>query len=171
VDDETGTRDHMGDAGETRALRLAATARKWLEDVSVDREGHVHPAVASGGQALAALATASARVSLAEPGRVVCSLRVRAPLTVRCCLACRRERASWMLSEPGSDLVLFLFSRARVRMQDSEGRWHAGAIATAADNVCAAAVFTVLGADVLTVQYGLSYFSSAHHDVRAYTTA
>jgi hypothetical protein len=29
----------------------------------------------------------------------------------------------------------------------------------------------VLGADVLTVQYGLSYFSSAHHDVRAYTTA
>ncbi|EES15320.1 acyl-coenzyme A thioesterase 13 isoform X2 [Sorghum bicolor] len=118
----------MGDAGETRALRLAATATKWLEDVSVDREGHVHPAVATGGQALTALATAGARVSLAEPGRVVCSLRVRAPLT------------------------------------DAEGRWHAGAIAAAADNVCAAAVFTVLGADVVTVQYGLSYFSPAHHD-------
>ncbi|XP_066326712.1 uncharacterized protein [Miscanthus floridulus] len=118
----------MGDAGETRALRLAATARKWLEDVSVDREGHVHPAVASGGKALTALATAGARVSLAEPGLVVCSLRVRAPLT------------------------------------DAEGRWHAGAIATAADNVCAAAVFTALGEDVLTVQYGLSYFSPAHHE-------
>lgn len=59
-------------------------------------------------------------------------------------------------------------------MQDAEGRWHAGAIAVAADNVCAAAVFTALGADVLTVQYSLSYFSPAHLDVRAmraYTTA
>ena len=55
-------------------------------------------------------------------------------------------------------------------MQDTEGRWHAGAVATAADNVCAAAVFTVLGADVVTVQYGVSYFSPAHHDVRAHTT-
>ncbi|ONM03183.1 FHA domain-containing protein FHA2 [Zea mays] len=83
----------MGDAGDKCALRLAATARKWLED-----------------------------------GRVVCSLRVGAPLT------------------------------------DAEGRWHAGAIAVAADNVCAAAVFTALGADVLTVQYSLSYFSPAHLD-------
>eukprot|EP00267_Zea_mays_P031679 XP_008664230.1 uncharacterized protein LOC103642829 isoform X1 [Zea mays] len=121
----------MGDAGDKCALRLAATARKWLEDVRVDREGRVHPAVASGGQALTWLATAGARVSLAEPGRVVCSLRVGAPLT------------------------------------DAEGRWHAGAIAVAADNVCAAAVFTALGADVLTVQYSLSYFSPAHLDVRA----
>lgn len=82
----------MGDAGDKCALRLAATARKWLEDVRVDREGRVHPAVASGGQALTWLATAGARVSLAEPGRVVCSLRVGAPLTVRVALplpACR----------------------------------------------------------------------------------
>jgi acyl-coenzyme A thioesterase 13 len=162
----------MGDAGETRALRLAATATKWLEDVSVDREGHVHPAVATGGQALTALATAGARVSLAEPGRVVCSLRVRAPLTVRRCLACRRARrrraasASWML--PVSPDLTWSFL---ARMQDAEGRWHAGAIAAAADNVCAAAVFTVLGADVVTVQYGLSYFSPAHHDVRSQHSA
>jgi len=148
----------MGDAGETRSLRLAATARKWLEDVSIDREGHVHPAVASGGQALAVLATAGARVSLAEPGRVICSLRVRAPLTVRCLAmsadatssASARERASWMLSEPGSDLVLAC-SRARARMQDAEGRWHAGAIATAADNVCAAAVFVRINHDSVMV--------------------
>lgn len=165
-----GTRDHMGDdAGETRALRLAAAARKWLEDVRVNREGHIHPAIASGGQALTSLAMAGARVSLAEPGRVVCSLRARAPLTVRyLALPADVMRASWMLSEPGSDLlVLSSCSRACVRMQDAEGRWHAGAIATAADNVCAAAVFTVLGEDVVTVQYGLSYFSPAHHDVRA----
>ena len=28
-------------------------------------------------------------------------------------------------------------------------------------------MFTALGEDVLTVQYGLSYFSPAHHEVRA----
>jgi acyl-coenzyme A thioesterase PaaI-like protein len=181
----------MGDAGDKCALRLAATARKWLEDVRVDREGRVHPAVASGGQALTWLATAGARVSLAEPGRVVCSLRVGAPLTVRAAYplpasACRagavgrrsaRARVlDWIQSNPKtrahpiqSDRPGALFL-VRARMQDAEGRWHAGAIAVAADNVCAAAVFTALGADVLTVQYSLSYFSPAHLDVRAYTT-
>ena len=89
MDDKAGSRDHMGDAGETRSLRLAATARKWLEDVSVDREGHVHPAVASGGKALTALATAGARVSLAEPGRVVCSLPRARPR----CRACRPSKS------------------------------------------------------------------------------
>ncbi|XP_062189156.1 uncharacterized protein LOC133892411 [Phragmites australis] len=71
---------------------------------------------------------AGARVSLAEPCRVVCSLRVRAALT------------------------------------DAGGRWHAGAIAAAADNMCSAVVLTVEGAPTSTVHYGSSYFSPAHHN-------
>ena len=114
MDDKAGTRDHKGDAGETQALRLAATARKWLEDVSVDREGHVHPAVASGGKALTALATAGARVSLAEPGRVVCSLRVRAPLTVRC-LALPADANARLGCSLSPDLTWCLLVHARAR--------------------------------------------------------
>ncbi|NP_001398317.1 thioesterase family protein isoform 2 [Zea mays] len=62
----------MGD-GETR-LVAAATARKWLEDPRVGYDGGV------GSQALSCVAIAGARVSVAERGRVVCSLRVRAPV-------------------------------------------------------------------------------------------
>jgi acyl-coenzyme A thioesterase 13 len=65
----------MGD-GETR-LVAAATARKWLEDPRVGYDGGV------GSQALSCVAIAGARVSVAERGRVVCSLRVRAPVAVR----------------------------------------------------------------------------------------
>ncbi|CAD6233634.1 unnamed protein product [Miscanthus lutarioriparius] len=75
----------MGDAGdgETRALRQVAVARKWLEDPRVGYYGGVGPSAAGGSQALSCVVLAGARVSLAEPGRVICSLRVRAPVAVR----------------------------------------------------------------------------------------
>jgi acyl-coenzyme A thioesterase 13 len=72
----------MGD--EARARRLTAIARKWLVDPRVGYSGDLHPA-ASERQELSCMVMAGARVSLAEPGRVVCSLSVRAPLTVRVC--------------------------------------------------------------------------------------
>ncbi|PUZ54866.1 hypothetical protein GQ55_5G165700 [Panicum hallii var. hallii] len=115
----------MGD--EARARRLTAIARKWLVDPRVGYSGDLNPA-ASERQELSCMVMAGARVSLAEPGRVVCSLSVRAPLT------------------------------------DAEGRWHAGAVAAAVDNMCSAVVFTVEGAPTVTVQYSLSYFSPAHPD-------
>ncbi|KAL6627008.1 hypothetical protein ACP70R_030734 [Stipagrostis hirtigluma subsp. patula] len=115
----------MGD--EQRALRPVAVATKWLENPRVWYDGGVDPA-ATGGQALSSLVMAGARVSVAEPGRVVCTLRVRAPLT------------------------------------DAAGRWHAGAVAAAVDNMCSAVAFTVEGAPTSTVSYGLSFFSPAGHD-------
>ena len=69
----------MGD--EARARRLAAIARKWLEDPASGT-----PAISTlppASEELSSLVMAGARVSLAERGRVVCSLRVRAALTVR----------------------------------------------------------------------------------------
>ncbi|CAO1945924.1 unnamed protein product [Urochloa humidicola] len=72
----------MGDADGERALRLAAVARKWLEDPRVGYSGDLSPVASdSERQALSSMVMAGARVSVAEPGRVVCSLRVRAPLT------------------------------------------------------------------------------------------
>ncbi|CAO2166334.1 unnamed protein product [Urochloa humidicola] len=74
----------MGDADGERALRLAAVARKWLEDPRVGYSGDLSPVASdSERQALSSMVMAGARVSVAEPGRVVCSLRVRAPLTDR----------------------------------------------------------------------------------------
>ncbi|KAF8696369.1 hypothetical protein HU200_037278 [Digitaria exilis] len=114
-------------ADEARPLRPAAVARKWLEDPRVGYSGDLSPdASESERQTLSSMVMPGARVSLAEPGRVVCSLRVRAPLT------------------------------------DADGRWHAGAIAAAVDNVCSAVVFTVVGEPTVTVHYSLSYFSPAH---------
>ncbi|CAL4947522.1 unnamed protein product [Urochloa decumbens] len=70
----------MGD--EAKALRLAAIARKWLKDPRVGYSGDLNPAASdSERQALSSMVMAGAHVSVAEPGRVVCSLRVRAPLT------------------------------------------------------------------------------------------
>ncbi|CAO2178332.1 unnamed protein product, partial [Urochloa humidicola] len=72
----------MGHDDETRTLRLAAVARKWLEDPRVGYSGDLSPVSSdSERQALSSMVMAGARVSVAQPGRVVCSLRVRAPLT------------------------------------------------------------------------------------------
>jgi len=71
----------MGD--EARARRLAAIARKWLEDPASGTPAISATPAAS--EELSSLVMAGARVSLAERGRVVCSLRVRAALTVRVC--------------------------------------------------------------------------------------
>ncbi|EEE54167.1 hypothetical protein OsJ_00980 [Oryza sativa Japonica Group] len=82
-------------------------------------------------RAFNALPLAGARVSLAEAGRAVCSLRVTAELT------------------------------------DAEGNWHPGAIAAAADDVCAAAIMSVEGIIKVSVHYDISYFSPAklHEEV------
>ncbi|RLN29276.1 acyl-coenzyme A thioesterase 13-like [Panicum miliaceum] len=86
---------------------------------------------------------AGARNSLAEPGRVVCSLRVRAALTVRVCphSLCTPLRRAF---EPWSDSLCCSLFVGRAR-KDAEGRWNAGAIAAAVDNMSAAVVFTVEG--------------------------
>ncbi|EMS55063.1 hypothetical protein TRIUR3_21858 [Triticum urartu] len=108
---------------EALRLRLAAVARKWLEDPRADYAGKITDAASQKGHALNSLVLAGARISLSEHGRVVCSFHVPPPLT------------------------------------DSDGTWHAGALAAAVDNMCSAVVFTVVGAPTSTVHYGLSYFS------------
>jgi acyl-coenzyme A thioesterase 13 len=148
----------MGD--DARALRLAAVARKWLQDPRVGYSGDLNHAASddSEREALSSMVIAGVRVSLVEPGRVVCSLRVRAPLTVRVS-ACPRSllARAWHLS---------LWSDLTCAVQDAEGRWHAGAIAAAVDNVCSAVVFTAEGVPTVTVHYSLFYFSDAHPNVR-----
>jgi hypothetical protein len=102
---------------------MAAGARRWLEEAGVAFDG-------SDRRAFNALPLAGARVSLAEAGRAVCSLRVTAELT------------------------------------DAEGNWHPGAIAAAADDVCAAAIMSVEGIIKVSVHYDISYFSPAKLHVR-----
>ncbi|OEL31844.1 hypothetical protein BAE44_0007138 [Dichanthelium oligosanthes] len=84
---------------------MAAAARSWLENAGATVErGEGGP-----GRAFNALPLSGVRVSLAERGRAVCSLRVPPHLT------------------------------------DAEGNWHTGAIAAAADDVCAAAIMSIEG--------------------------
>ncbi|KAF8733513.1 hypothetical protein HU200_014813 [Digitaria exilis] len=103
---------------------MAAAARNWLEDAGATAEG-------GAGQSFNALPLSGVRVSLAERGRAVCSLRVPPHLT------------------------------------DAEGNWHTGAIAAAADDVCAAAIMSVEGIIKVSVHYDISYFSPAklHEEV------
>uniref|UniRef100_J3KXY4 Thioesterase domain-containing protein n=1 Tax=Oryza brachyantha TaxID=4533 RepID=J3KXY4_ORYBR len=104
----------------TPPSRMAAGARKWLEEAGVAFDG-------SDRRAFNALPLTGVRVSLAEGGRAVCSLRVPAELT------------------------------------DAEGNWHPGAIAAAADDVCAAAIMSVEGIIKVSVHYDISYFSPAKY--------
>ncbi|XP_015697561.1 acyl-coenzyme A thioesterase 13-like [Oryza brachyantha] len=111
--------------GESPAsLRPAALARRWLENPcdSLAR-GREHAC----GDAFNTVVMPGFRVSVAEPGRLVCSFRV--PATVA----------------------------------DADGRWHAGAISAAVDNICAAVVYTVDGAHKFTVNHAISFFSPATH--------
>uniref|UniRef100_A0A0D9UYS3 Thioesterase domain-containing protein n=1 Tax=Leersia perrieri TaxID=77586 RepID=A0A0D9UYS3_9ORYZ len=98
---------------------MAEAARRWLEEAGATVDG-------SGHRAFNALPLTGVRVSLADGGRAVCSLRVPAELT------------------------------------DAEGRWHPGAIAAAADDVCAAAIMSVEGIIKVSVHYDISYFSPAN---------
>ncbi|CAO2194321.1 unnamed protein product [Urochloa humidicola] len=101
---------------------MAAAARRWLEEAGATVD-------AAPGQAFNALPLSGVRVSLAEKGRAVCSLRVPPHLT------------------------------------DAEGNWHTGAIAAAADDVCAAAIMSVEGIIKVSVHYDISYFAPAKlHD-------
>ncbi|RCV23468.1 hypothetical protein SETIT_5G008500v2 [Setaria italica] len=112
----------MGAPTEGPPAWMAAAARRWLEDAGAKVEGGQD-------RAFNALPLAGVRVSLAERGRAVCSLRVPAHLT------------------------------------DAEGNWHTGAIAAAADDVCAAAIMSVEGIIKVSVHYDISYFAPAKlHD-------
>ncbi|KAL6874679.1 hypothetical protein ACP4OV_013344 [Aristida adscensionis] len=51
--------------------------------------------------------------------------------------------------------------RVPAHLTDAEGNWHAGAIAAAADDVCAAAILSVEGIIKVSVHYDISYFSPA----------
>uniref|UniRef100_A0A453EHY8 Thioesterase domain-containing protein n=1 Tax=Aegilops tauschii subsp. strangulata TaxID=200361 RepID=A0A453EHY8_AEGTS len=124
--------DDAAAEAEALRLRLAAVARKWLEDPRADSAGNITHAASQKGHALNSLVLAGARISLSEHGRVVCSFQVPPPLT------------------------------------DSDGTWHAGALAAAVDNMCSAVVFTVVGAPTATVHYGLSYFSPVACNVCAF---
>lgn len=88
---------------------MAAGARRWLEEAGVAFDG-------SDRRAFNALPLAGARVSLAEAGRAVCSLRVTAELTVRAAShlhptappsasAARRRRASLRSRRRFLDLI------------------------------------------------------------------
>ncbi|WVZ72931.1 hypothetical protein U9M48_021313 [Paspalum notatum var. saurae] len=103
---------------------MAAAARSWLENSGATVEGDP-------GRAFNALPLSGVRVTLAERGRALCSLRVQPHLT------------------------------------DAEGNWHTGAIAAAADDVCAAAIMSVEGIIKVSVHYDISYFSPAklHEEV------
>ncbi|ONM21653.1 hypothetical protein Zm00014a_002296 [Zea mays] len=46
-------------------------------------------------------------------------------------------------------------------LTDAEGNWHAGAIAAAADDVCAAAIMSVEGIIKVSIHYDISYFTTA----------
>ncbi|KAM0913629.1 hypothetical protein ACQ4PT_012053 [Festuca glaucescens] len=55
--------------------------------------------------------------------------------------------------------------RVPAHLTDAEGNWHAGAIAAAVDDVCAAAIMSVEGIIKVSVHYDISYFAPAkHHD-------
>jgi acyl-coenzyme A thioesterase 13 len=146
-----------------RALRQVAVARKWLEDPRVGYDGGVGARAAGGSQALSCVALAGARVTLAEPGRVVCSLRVRTAVAVRAGRP-NPELHQWLMVDFVPEHLSLATGLPWV--QDAEGRWHAGAIAAVVDCVCSAVVHTVEGAPTATVHYSLSYFSPADRNVR-----
>ncbi|EAZ11133.1 hypothetical protein OsJ_00981 [Oryza sativa Japonica Group] len=61
---------------------------------------------------------------------------------------------------------LFLVSAAAAvaaAAQDADGRWHAGAMAAAVDNLCAAVVYTADGVHRFTISQAMSFFSPAAH--------
>uniref|UniRef100_A0A804MBT5 Mon2/Sec7/BIG1-like HUS domain-containing protein n=1 Tax=Zea mays TaxID=4577 RepID=A0A804MBT5_MAIZE len=97
---------------------MSAAARRWLENAGATAED-------APGRGFNALPLSGVRVSLAERGRALCSLRVPPHLT------------------------------------DAEGNWHAGAIAAAVDNVCAAAIMSVEGIIKVSIHYDISYFTTA----------
>ncbi|KAL6627007.1 hypothetical protein ACP70R_030733 [Stipagrostis hirtigluma subsp. patula] len=57
--------------------------------------------------------------------------------------------------------------RVPAHLTDTEGNWQPGAIAAAADDVCAAAIMSVEGIIKVSVHYDISYFSPAklHEEV------
>ncbi|XP_062183203.1 uncharacterized protein LOC133887269 isoform X2 [Phragmites australis] len=51
--------------------------------------------------------------------------------------------------------------RVPAHLTDAQGNWHAGAIAAAADDVCAAAIMSVEGIVKVSAHYDISYYSPA----------
>jgi hypothetical protein len=140
---------------------MSAAARRWLENAGATAED-------TPGRAFNALPLSGVRVSLAERGRALCSLRVPPHLTVR---------ASPSLLPPSPALaetkgrVTGSWLGSPAPGQDAEGNWHAGAIAAAADDVCAAAIMSVEGIIKVSVHYDISYFTPAKLHVRTHDTA
>ncbi|CAM0880523.1 unnamed protein product [Alopecurus aequalis] len=60
--------------------------------------------------------------------------------------------------------------RVPAQLTDAEGNWHAGAIAAAVDDVCAAAIMSVEGIIKVSVHYDISYFAPAkHHKLQSFS--
>ncbi|CAD6233632.1 unnamed protein product [Miscanthus lutarioriparius] len=76
---------------------------------------------------------------------------------------------------PLSGVLVSLAERGRAlcslrvppQLTDAEGNWHTGAIAAAADDVCAAAIMSAEGIIKVSVHYDISYFTPAklHEEV------
>uniref|UniRef100_J3KXY5 Thioesterase domain-containing protein n=1 Tax=Oryza brachyantha TaxID=4533 RepID=J3KXY5_ORYBR len=152
--------------GESPAsLRPAALARRWLENPcdSLAR-GREHAC----GDAFNTVVMPGFRVSVAEPGRLVCSFRVPATVAVRTFPPPPRPPfpGDHAVAVHRSSNLRFLVSSSSstaAAAQDADGRWHAGAISAAVDNICAAVVYTVDGAHKFTVNHAISFFSPATH--------
>jgi hypothetical protein len=117
-----------------------------------------------------AAALRRARVSLAERGRALYSLCVPLHLTVRASPSLLPPIPA--LAETRScDRFLTWLSPSPAPGQDAEGNWDAGAIAAAADDVCAAAIMSMEGIVKVSVHYDISYFTPAKLHVRTHDTA
>ncbi|KAG0454617.1 hypothetical protein HPP92_023597 [Vanilla planifolia] len=51
--------------------------------------------------------------------------------------------------------------RVPTSLADGEGNWHSGAIATLMDDVCAAAIMSIVGVIKISVDFSISFFSHA----------
>uniref|UniRef100_A0A0E0BZG2 Thioesterase domain-containing protein n=1 Tax=Oryza meridionalis TaxID=40149 RepID=A0A0E0BZG2_9ORYZ len=155
-----------GESPAAAALRLAPVARRWLEN---PRESLARSREEGCGDAFNMVVMPGFRVSLAEPGRLVCSFRVPATVAVRAssflsrqsCRSPRRVRSHSDSVSPACSWFLLL--RRRAAAQDADGRWHAGAMAAAVDNLCAAVAYTADGVHRFTINQAMSFFSPAEH--------
>jgi hypothetical protein len=136
--------------------------------VAGERLRHSGGRPGSGLQRAAALRRA--RVSLAERGRTLYSLCVPPHLTVRASPSLLPPIPA--LTETRScDRFLTWLSPSPAPGQDAEGNWDAGAIAAAADDVCAVAIMSVEGIVKVSVHYDISYFTPAKLHVRTHDNA
>ena len=133
---------------------MSVAARRWLENAGATAED-------APGRGFNALPLSGVRVSLAERGRALCSLRVPPHLTVRASPSLLPPIPALAETKVVRQVLGLALSPSPAPGQDAEGNWHAGAIAAAADDVCAAAIMSVEGIIKVSIHYDISYFTPA----------